>query len=1169
MELITASRLESLSIEKSRLFQELLPELVKRLIIDSSKSLSSIRIPSKDDIWAPGFDGIIESDEKSNYISSGKSVWEFGTNKDSLKKINSDYDKRTEDSLGIDKKGTSFYFVIPKVWAFNNTDCSITEWENSKQDWKEVHLYDATVLCDWINSRPVVAAWLFEQLFDDNKLNFKTIATAWDSFSKTTNPAFTEKMFLLQRDNEKEIFLDSIAENEIIKIKSKTFIDAYGFCLSSILNSSDLLNEIIVVYDEQTYKALNNIVDGKTFLLAFMEISEFDERNKTIICYSQEAISITDVDVELTPLRRNQFNEALKDMGINECEIEDFYFHTHGEILALIRKIPGLSNAIKPRWALNDNIKCLVPLMFMRTINISNEAQKEICEILADDSFDNILNVFDEFIKMEDSPIKRVENIYSIASYEETWNALQLNINGSEFKRLTELILHIIDICTENIPNDLKYNYHVEDLLNILSFNYIYYSYSYPNNTILNTAVNAIIDNIWICDELWNSLSIFSEVNPIVLLNIFEKDINSSNSKILSAFQNGDYNSKYWLILSAIQKLTLYPETKINACKMLFDLCKIESKYIYNGNTPEESLLSVLCLWITDGELSIKNKKDLILYFIELDNNYGISLSIKLLQVNCVSTTRTVGSKYKTKRNSVSTEEYRSALLEITTKIIDTVIKNKNVHFLPTIVDAYSYFPPFLIEKLLIACSDFELDTTSKIQIGHDVREIIYNTKLYKKTKYDEYIKIFVSHLNDIEKDLFDDQLYVFYDNYYYCPIIDAPYLGEEKTTYTEQSEYFFEYRLSVLNYLFEKNAKYYLPIIIDIMEDITNWGFLLAKSNYSSFALELSECAISKNKFKIVSGFIDGLDLKTAKQLLEFPEEAMKAIVSDINRQDILPFIDNKEWHNIFWSKKTMFEYTPFVFEQLIKFNPNGLLPYYSYYCKDTANEIDNILQVLKALIDAKCEVNNDLLNALIRKIDEVEYYSDEYAELCMRLSALYSHHSEFHNYLKEYYYRNPDKLYELMLDEKKYWDIVSYFQLPAKALDMIENMNTFFVAIFENSKDENKHKAYGLIGALLGDILKATPIDTFIERKYPSLIEKYYSDDFESNFIRRYVGFAGFRWIGDVSDQRQKGDEINNVIGDIEIQYPHTTHILRKIVRYYYINAKSDYMKSETDKL
>ena len=172
MEIMSASKLDSLSTEKSRLFQELLPELVKRLIIDSSKSLSSIRIPSKDDIWAPGFDGIIENDEKNTYVSSGKSVWEFGTNNDSLTKINDDYEKRTINSLGIDKKETTFYLVIPKIWAFKGSGGAISEWENNKNDWKEVHLYDASVLCDWINSRPAVAAWLMEKLFDDTKFFF-------------------------------------------------------------------------------------------------------------------------------------------------------------------------------------------------------------------------------------------------------------------------------------------------------------------------------------------------------------------------------------------------------------------------------------------------------------------------------------------------------------------------------------------------------------------------------------------------------------------------------------------------------------------------------------------------------------------------------------------------------------------------------------------------------------------------------------------------------------------------------------------------------------------------------------------------------------------------------------------------------------------------------------
>lgn len=115
MEVITASKLASLSAEQSRKFQGLLPELVKRLIIDSVSDLSSIRIPGSDDIWAPGFDGVVECKEGSLYVSSGKSVWEFGNVDYSLKKVNDDYEKRTNNSLGIEKKTTTYYAVIPKI----------------------------------------------------------------------------------------------------------------------------------------------------------------------------------------------------------------------------------------------------------------------------------------------------------------------------------------------------------------------------------------------------------------------------------------------------------------------------------------------------------------------------------------------------------------------------------------------------------------------------------------------------------------------------------------------------------------------------------------------------------------------------------------------------------------------------------------------------------------------------------------------------------------------------------------------------------------------------------------------------------------------------------------------------------------------------------------------
>ena len=118
LEIITAKRLDSLSTEKQREFEGLLPLLVKKLIIHSCTTIDSIRMPHGEDIWAPGFDGFIHCAEQTTYVPSGYSVWEFGTSKNAVKKANGDYDKRSLHSLGVSKKETSFYLVSTKVWAF-------------------------------------------------------------------------------------------------------------------------------------------------------------------------------------------------------------------------------------------------------------------------------------------------------------------------------------------------------------------------------------------------------------------------------------------------------------------------------------------------------------------------------------------------------------------------------------------------------------------------------------------------------------------------------------------------------------------------------------------------------------------------------------------------------------------------------------------------------------------------------------------------------------------------------------------------------------------------------------------------------------------------------------------------------------------------------------------
>ena len=101
MKLFTSKMLERLMGEQKKKSEGLLPEIIKRLIRSSCPDCSYLRAPEEDDIWAPGYDGIVDNGTKTSYVAQGTSVWEFGTNVDSLGKINSDYEKRTTRPLGV------------------------------------------------------------------------------------------------------------------------------------------------------------------------------------------------------------------------------------------------------------------------------------------------------------------------------------------------------------------------------------------------------------------------------------------------------------------------------------------------------------------------------------------------------------------------------------------------------------------------------------------------------------------------------------------------------------------------------------------------------------------------------------------------------------------------------------------------------------------------------------------------------------------------------------------------------------------------------------------------------------------------------------------------------------------------------------------------------------
>jgi len=98
------ARLEDIcSFGRTVAARSILPLLIRRIILQSNQSITFIKMPGEEDTDLGGYDGEVRAGQGNAFVPAGHSVWEFGTSNDIKTKANSDYDKRTKDSLGINQ----------------------------------------------------------------------------------------------------------------------------------------------------------------------------------------------------------------------------------------------------------------------------------------------------------------------------------------------------------------------------------------------------------------------------------------------------------------------------------------------------------------------------------------------------------------------------------------------------------------------------------------------------------------------------------------------------------------------------------------------------------------------------------------------------------------------------------------------------------------------------------------------------------------------------------------------------------------------------------------------------------------------------------------------------------------------------------------------------------
>lgn len=1163
--IINAEWLDAMSKQHQRDFQELLPELVKKLIINSCTSISSIRMPHGDDIWAPGFDGVVDCSEGNRYVPTGRSVWEFGTNENTLQKINDDYQKRTQNPLGSKIEETSFCLVTPKVWAYPQT---ITAWEAEHTDWKQVKIYDASVLCDWIEQTPVVCAWLLEQFSDNHTIEFSTLAHAWNLFAQKTSSAMSDSLFLADREQEMTCFFNKLG-NEIVRVKAATRVEATGFVLAAMMQSPELRGQCIVINTPNTYREINQCVKSKTLILNYScdHDINMENGNHVILCYGTEAASIP-WNVNLAELPKFHYIRAFKDMGVPDAE--ELYTFTHGNLRALIRRIPGTSTESKPDWAKREDKDLLAPLLFMRSFNSNSDIERAIVEQLAGVSYDCVDKAYTEMMRKEDSPIKVVGGHYILVNYEETWDVLQYTVYSTQYDRLTDTILSIFDAVDREAKFAAIFSTRVgrSNLLQNLLENYVYFSYNNDNPQKLDKTIHdfmAFMDKPNASNIIINHLSVLAQAVPKVIVDALNAEMNNPNGMIMSLFNHPQQSdNRYMNILFALDKLTFYSESAVPACRILFRLYQADQNKFRDSNSPYSSLLNALCFINTCFPLPINKKVELLLNFLKKDSYHGAKLIIGILNKNDVFLPSQYGRIGQYHEMGFSYAEYYHAIEQIAEACLCYFISVSDIESIIAFFENYvNYRPQFLMDLAsLLEGNSFNADSLAKV--NYALRKTRYGILHHRLTRMKGYIPAFEAWIRKTDAHEIPFR-WLFFD-YRDCP--DDRLLSRNDDYYKRQQE-MFSIRQDAFEKIFRKFGVEGVKMLLSQMDDNAAWGNFLANTLPDTCHTELANILLQMNRMRILAGLLDASAKETFDAVYDYiPADKRLQVYSAMSRMDVVEWLSTEKEKQAYCFGKQMHQYDENKYQMLLTYYPAGLLHYcIAIITKSTS--VENIETVMNVLTSIKntwqadrrlSPIEESFLSEILKRITN-SLYSDKWGKFCTEL-YLSNILTEIPEPAERYFFEHPPEFIQSLdlskeANHDKFWELLFMYRLPNSAYTDLDALKYFSESLIaENQTD--------LLGNIYGRAI-AGPDGIFPHESIRELLEQFDSDELDLQVYIAYINARDARSVLDGSDQMQKAAKFTADAQALSISYPHTATILQKIADSYRREGKSDRLHSE----
>lgn len=616
-----------------------LPILIRRLIRETTPSVSSIRFPGNDSVDLAGLDGQVEVEISTLWVPQGRSIWEMGCDQRPKAKADRDYKKRTENTTGEERKLSSFVFITPRRW---NTKDEWLKQRRHEKSWAGVYAYDAVDLETWLEEAPATSLWLGELLGEVHP-GLITPLEWWQSWASATIPPISMRLVATRRREEQETLLKKLRDGEqIISVQADGRKEATAFIIATMVgtNALDLLDRTLVATSREA-----RITAGQTRLIVIADVAgseepDFGNRNNVTIVrpYPKGRFDVQNA-LQLSHISSEVFCSELEAMGLSHDEARKKALQTGHSVSVLRRQLSSDPEIRRPIWARDrSSAKRLLPFALAGAwLEREDFDDVGILELLGECGRAVVTHARDDLLSLDDAPIAQYGNANVVISQLDALFAVGPFIEQGDLNRFFQLVPELLgdrDPALDlpkgqwwmaNVLGKAR-NYSGElfsglgDALCIMSVygaeicgNRLRYDCAYHAEQVVRSLMQNANEERWL--TIRNHLCTLAEASPTVFLECLEEELQQPEPAIraIMGTVSGGISGECLRtnLLWALEMLAWHPGYFARVAQLVFALRNLEIKDNWS-NSPASSARALFLAWLPATTLCVGEKTSVL-----------------------------------------------------------------------------------------------------------------------------------------------------------------------------------------------------------------------------------------------------------------------------------------------------------------------------------------------------------------------------------------------------------------------------------------------------------------------------------------------------------------------------------------------------------------------------